>query len=73
LKPYDENEPVVIIEIKRTTKFNLMETECESALAQIEEKNYTAEPLDEGYIRILKYGICFCKKSCKVKCREIGM
>lgn len=73
LKPYDENEPVVIIEIKRTTKFNLMETECESALAQIEEKNYTAEPLDEGYTRILKYGICFCKKSCKVKCREIGM
>ncbi len=73
LKPYDENEPVVIIEIKRTTKFNLMETECESALAQIEEKNYTAEPLEEGYTRILKYGICFCKKSCKVKCREIGM
>ena len=67
LKPYDEYEPVVIIEIKHTNKFNLMEAQCEAALMQIEEKNYEAEPLDEGYTRILKYGVCFCKKSCKVK------
>lgn len=70
LKPYDEYEPVVIIEIKHTNKFNLMEGQCDAALAQIEEKNYAAEPLDEGYSRILKYGVCFCKKSCKVKCAK---
>lgn len=70
LKPYDEYEPVVIIEIKHTNKFNLMEGQCDAALAQIEEKNYAAEPLDEGYSKILKYGVCFCKKSCKVKCAK---
>ena len=68
LKPYDENEPVIIIEIKRTLKFSQMEEQCDAALAQIEEKNYVAEPLDEGYQKILKYGICFCRKTCKVKC-----
>lgn len=44
-----------------------MEKKCEDALQQIENKTYAAGPLDEGYKTILKYGICFCKKSCMVK------
>ncbi|MGN0263810.1 MAG: AAA family ATPase [Oliverpabstia sp.] len=67
LKPYDERNPVVIIEIKFTDKFSSMEKKCEDALQQIENKAYAAGPLDEGYKTILKYGICFCKKSCMVK------
>ena len=68
LKPYDEQKPAVIIEIKHTTKFTQMEQQCEGALAQIEEKDYAAGLLEEGYESILKYGICFCRKSCMVKC-----
>lgn len=67
LKPYDELNPVVIIETKFTDKFSSMEKKCEDALQQIENKAYAAGPLDEGYKTILKYGICFCKKSCMVK------
>ncbi|MBR6770382.1 MAG: hypothetical protein IKM28_03960 [Lachnospiraceae bacterium] len=43
-----------------------MEAGCERALSQIREKKYAADPIDEGYTKILAYGICFCKKSCKV-------
>lgn len=67
LKPYDELNPVVIIETKFTDKFSSMEKKCEDALQQIENKAYAAGPLDEGYKTIRKYGICFCKKSCMVK------
>lgn len=67
LKPYDELNPVVIIEIKFTDKFSSMEKKCEDALQQIENKAYAAGSLDEGYKTIRKYGICFCKKSCMVK------
>lgn len=67
LKPYDELNPVVIIEIKFTDKFSSMEKKCEDALQQIENKAYAAGSLDEGYKTFRKYGICFCKKSCMVK------
>ena len=53
LKPYDELNPVVIIEIKFTDKFSSMEKKCEDALQQIENKTYAAGPLDEGYKTIV--------------------
>jgi hypothetical protein len=67
LKPYDEQQPAVILELKRADKFTEMDDLCEKALQQIENRHYDAELLDEGYTQILKYGICFCKKSCRVK------
>lgn len=70
LKPYDELCPAVIIEIKSVSKFTLMEKGCEAALAQIEDKHYDESLIDEGYEKIMKYGICFCKKSCMVKKME---
>ena len=51
----------------RGKKFSQMEGLCDSALAQIAGRNYTAGLLDEGYLQIIKYGICFCRKSCMVK------
>lgn len=69
LKPLDELQPAVILEFKNVKKFSLIENGCKEALAQIEEKHYDAELLEEGYEKILKYGICFCKKSCKVRIR----
>ena len=66
LKPYDERRPAIILELKCVQKFTEMENMCRKALQQIEEKHYDAELVYEGYPIIKKYGICFCKKSCKI-------
>jgi len=70
LKPYDERQPAIILELKRVQKFTEMEDTCQEALQQIEDKHYDAGMLDEGYMVIKKYGICFCKKSCMVMVKE---
>lgn len=67
LEPHNPRQPVMIIEIKRARKFSEMDALCDEALRQIEEQNYAAELLDEGYQKIYKYGFCFCKKVCMVK------
>ncbi|MCM1257251.1 MAG: ATP-binding protein [Roseburia sp.] len=67
MEPLDENDPVVILELKTAEKFSLMEERCEAALRQIEEKHYDAWYKEMGYEHYVKYGISFCKKSLKVK------
>ena len=66
LKPYDERQPAIILELKRVWRFTEMESMAMEALQQIEDKHYDAGLVDEGYLVIKKYGICFCKKSCRV-------
>ncbi len=70
LKPYDERQPAIILELKRAKRFTEMEGMCHKALQQIEDKHYDAGIIDEGYMVIKKYGICFCKKSCMVMVKE---
>lgn len=67
LCPFHPQKPVIIFELKRADKFSQMDGLCEAALTQIEQKNYVAEYLEEGYHDVINYGICFCKKSCMVK------
>ena len=62
LKPYDELNPVVIIEIKFTDKFSSMEKKCEDALQQIENKAYAAGSLDSGPEGLVLSG---CGEGCK--------
>jgi len=59
----------IIFELKYTDKIGSMETLVESALKQIEEKEYDRPLLLSGFSKdnIIKYGICFCKKTCLVK------
>lgn len=66
LKPYDERKPAVILELKNVKKYTQMETGCREALQQIEDMDYEAGLLEEGYQKVISYGICFCKKSCIV-------
>ena len=66
LKPYDERQPAIILELKRVQRYTEMENMCRKALQQIEDQHYDAGLADEGYMVIKKYGICFCKKSCMV-------
>ncbi len=60
----------IVIEIKVAIKFNDMDTRCDEALKQIEDKNYEAELKNDGYQKVMKYGIAFYDKSCKVKIEE---
>ena len=57
----------VIIEIKATKEFTKLEYWCDEALKQIEDNRYETELINDGYQNIIKYGIAFCKKSCRVK------
>ena len=72
LLPYDEQQPAVILELKYTKKITEMELLSKEALLQIKENHYNEDLLDEGYTSIISYGICFCKKTCRVqKCNTI--
>ena len=64
----DSNEGI-IIEIKYAHDGNL-ERGCAVALKQIEDTHYEDELKDEGIDKILKYGIAFYKKQCKVKIKN---
>lgn len=68
LKPFDDQNTAVVLELKYTKDVTQLEAECDEALQQITEKHYTDELKEDGYEHILKYGICFCKKKCRIKC-----
>ena len=57
---------VAIFEAKYAKSVAEMETSCDRALHQIEEKRY-AKDYEEEYDEILCYGISFFKKRCLVK------
>lgn len=57
----------VIMELKVVKSFDEMEAGCAQALEQIEEQNYESALWQEGYRKIVKYGICFYRKECMVK------
>ena len=61
----EDMEKGIIIEAKYAEDGNL-EAACEKALKQIENNHYEEELKDEGIDDILKYGIAFYKKRCKV-------
>ena len=66
LMPFNPRKPAVIFELKHAKKFSEMEKKCEEALEQIEVQKYDNSLKEEGYGEILKYAICFCKKSCRI-------
>lgn len=70
LIPLDEQQPAVIMEFKQVRRFPEMEHGCSRALKQIHDRHYDSELIEDGYETIYKYGICFCKKSCKVRFEE---
>lgn len=64
---YDEvNSRVAIFEAKYSKSAELMLSECDRAIAQINERMYAEEYADD-YDEILCYGIAFFKKRCVVK------
>jgi hypothetical protein len=57
----------IIIEIKATDDYRKLNAKSDEALQQIEERQYDAELIQNGYQKIIKYGIAFCQKDCMVK------
>ena len=67
----EDMEKGIIIEAKYAEDGDLQKA-CEKALAQIEDNHYEEELEDEGIEDILKYGIAFYKKRCRViKCNTV--
>ncbi|MBE6842416.1 MAG: AAA family ATPase [Ruminococcus sp.] len=57
----------IIIEIKVADRFPHLSSKCDEALLQINEKRYDAELIEDGFKKIIKYGISFNGKACMVK------
>ena len=66
LYPERPRDPAIIFEIKVRKKFNEMEDGLNEAFDQIRTRKYEEGVLDDGYMSVKSYGICFCKKSCIV-------
>ncbi len=66
LYPEQSKDPAIIFEIKTRKKYNEMEDGLEEAYDQIRTRKYEDGVLDDGYLGVRSYGICFCKKSCIV-------
>ena len=66
---FNNYELAMIIEVKYVDDDD-MEAVCKKALRQIEEKNYAQRLYDDGFEHILKYGIAFHLKKCRVMLRE---
>ena len=66
LYPDRRKDPAIIFEIKVRKKYNEMEAGLQEAYDQIRDKKYEEGVLEDGYLGVVSYGICFCKKSCVV-------
>lgn len=60
----------VIFEFKFAASQTQLLAKCEEALQQIEKLDYKSEFSDLGIDHIIKYGLAFYKKTCKVKLGE---
>ena len=65
IKPEDPDSGI-IIEVKYATSFQGLDKSCEDAMNQINTRRYDAVLREEGRCNIIKYGIAFHKKRCKV-------
>ena len=62
----DDPDAGIIVEFKFTKNINEMEELCLKALKQIDDKRYSDYLLNQDRTKVLLYGMCFCKKRCKV-------
>ena len=67
IRSLDVEQVPVVLELKLSETFKGMENAADAALAQIEEKDYDGWLVEEGYTEVIRYGIAFYKKQCRVK------
>ncbi len=67
VKPVSRRKEAFVVEFKVARKPRDLEKMADEAIRQIEDRQYVAEILDDGYETVGKYGIAFCGKDCLVK------
>ena len=67
----DDPDAGIILELKFTKDISEMEGLCLKALKQIDDKRYFEYLLNQDRTNILLYGMCFCKKRCKVIAKKL--
>ena len=70
VKPVSRRKEAFIVEFKVTKKLSELEAKAEEAIAQIADRDYEQELIDDNYSVISWYGIAFCGKECMVKLVE---
>jgi hypothetical protein len=65
--PKDSSKKAVVMEFKTSDEERALEADAESALNQIEDKNYIQEALNSGISAFVKIGIAFCGKAVFIK------
>lgn len=65
------NSRVAVFEAKYTKSLDKLESECDAALQQIDDRMYAKE-YEDDYDQILCYGISFFKKRCMVKKKQLS-
>lgn len=66
-----KNRRAVVLEAKRASNEDKMESDCEEALAQIQKKQYAKKAERDGYKNVGRLGVAFFQKRCLVK--KMGM
>ena len=67
----DDPDAGIILELKFTKDISEMEGLCQKALKQIDYKRYFEFLLNQDRTNVLLYGMCFCKKRCKVIAKKL--
>ena len=70
VKPVSRRKEAFVVEFKVAKKLRDLEKKADEAIRQIEDRQYAAELLDDGYETVGKYGIAFCGKDCLVKFQD---
>ena len=63
----ENSDAGIVIEVKYSENDQTMESDCRKALQQITEKDYMRFLCDKGIHKIVKYGITFHLKKCRVR------
>lgn len=66
LRSLDVEIPAAVMELKTADKFADLDKRAEDALLQIMDRNYGEKLKQDGYQKILYYGIAFYKKNCRI-------
>jgi len=63
---YDDDAFGIVMELKWSDDEKSLDQNCRDALEQIDTRQYTQALRNDGYQKILKYGIAFYRKKCRV-------
>ena len=70
IKPVSRRKTAYVVEFKVAKTYRELAGRAEDALAQIEEKAYARELVDDGYESVVCYGVAFFGKDCEVRISE---